>query len=66
MFNRDNYATALKLSNVLNASMLDCVTHKVITEEQVRDIETIFHKHIEANFKHIKANHCDSCKEDKE
>lgn len=66
MFNRDNYATALKLSNVMNASMLDCVTHKIITKEQVHDIETVFHKHIEANFKHIKANHGDSCKEDKE
>ena len=49
--------TALKLSNVMNASMLDCVTHKIITQEQVHDIETVFHKHIEANFKHIKANH---------
>lgn len=58
--------TALKLSNVMNASMLDCVTHKVITKEQVHDIETIFCKHIEANFKHIKASHGDSCKEDKE
>lgn len=54
--------TALKLSNVMNASMLDCVTHKVITKEQVHDIETIFFKHVEANFKHIKANHGDSCK----
>lgn len=49
--------TALKLSNVMNASMLDCVTHKIITKKQVHDIETVFHKHIEANFKHIKANH---------
>lgn len=49
--------TALKLSNVMNASMLDCVTHKVITKEQVHDIETVFFKHIEANFKGIKANH---------
>lgn len=49
--------TALKLSNVMNASMLDCVTHKIITKEQVHDIETVFHKHIEANFKGIKANH---------
>ena len=57
--------TALKLSNVMNASMLDCVTHKIITQEQVHDIEVIFHKHIEANFKFIKANHGDSCKEDK-
>lgn len=49
--------TALKLSNVMNASMLDCVTNKVITKKQVHDIESIFHKHIEYNFKHIKANH---------
>ena len=58
-----NNDTALKLSNVMNASMLDCVTHKIITQEQVHDIETIFHKHIEANFKHIKASHGDSCKD---
>ena len=57
--------TALKLSNVMNASMLDCVTKQVITKEQVHDIETVFHKHIEANFKHIKASHV-SYKEDKE
>ena len=52
-----NSDTAIKLSNVMNASMLDCVTHKIITKEQVHDIETIFHKHIEYNFKHIKASH---------
>ena len=57
--------TALQLSNVMNASMLDCVTNKVITKEQVHDIEVIFHKHIEANFKFIKANHGDSYKENK-
>ena len=49
--------TAKKLSNVMNASMLDCVTKQVITKEQVHDIETIFHKHIEENFKGIKASH---------
>lgn len=49
--------TALKLSNVMNASMLDCVTKQVITKKQVHDIESIFFKHIEYNFKHIKANH---------
>ena len=54
--------TALKLSNVMNASMLDCVTKQVITKEQVHDIEVILKKHIEANFKYIKANHDDSCK----
>ncbi|MDD6755008.1 MAG: hypothetical protein PUD95_02960 [Succinatimonas sp.] len=58
-------ATALKLSNVMNASMLDCVTNKVITKEQVHDIEDVFFKHIEENFKHIKANHGDSYKENK-
>ena len=56
--------TALQLSNVMNASMLDCVTNKFITKEQVHDIEVIFHKHIEANFKFIKANHSDRCKGD--
>ena len=54
-----NADTALKLSNMMNASMLDCVTKQVITKEQVHDIESIFHKHIEADFKGIKANHGD-------
>lgn len=54
-----NVDIALKLSNVMNASMLQCVTDKVITKEQVHDIETIFHKHIEENFEHIKASHGD-------
>ena len=45
-----NFDTAKKLSNVMNASMLDCVTHEVITKEQVHDIESIF-------FKHMKASH---------
>ena len=58
--------TALKLSNVMNASMLDCVTHKIITQEQVHDIEDVFFKHIEENFKHIKASHGDNCKEKEE
>lgn len=58
--------TALKLSNVMNASMLQCVTDKVITKEQVHDIEDVFFKHIEINFKHIKASHGDSCKEKEE
>lgn len=57
--------TALKLSNVMNASMLDCVTKQVITKEQVHDIENVFFKHIEENFKHIKASHGDSYKENK-
>ena len=52
-----NSDTVKKLSNVMNASMLDCVTHKVITKEQVHDIESIFFKHIEYNFKHMKASH---------
>ena len=60
-----NSNIAIKLSNIMNASMLDCVTHKVITQDQVHDIEDVFHRHIEANFKHIKASHV-SYKEDKE
>ena len=54
---------AIKLSNMMNASMLDCVTHGIITQEQVHDIEDVFHRHIEANFKHIKASRCGTCKE---
>ena len=57
--------TALKLYNVTNASMLECVAHKIITQEQAHDIEDVFFKHIEENFKHIKANHGDSYKENK-
>lgn len=60
-----DFDAALKLSNVMNASMLDCVINKVITKEQVPDIEDVFFKHIKENFKHIKASHGDSCKEDK-
>lgn len=63
-YDKDNSDIALKLSNVMNASMLDCVTKQVITKEQVHDIEVIFNKHIELNFKHIKANQ-GSCKENK-
>lgn len=48
---------ALKLSNMMNSSMLDCVTKQVITKEQVHDIENIFQKHIKENFKNIKAVH---------
>ena len=51
---------------MMNASMLDCVTHKIITQEQMYDIESVFFKHIEENFKHIKASHGDSCKEKEE
>ena len=60
-----NSVIALKLANIMNASMLDCVTKQVITKEQVHDIETVFHRHIEENFKHIKVNQ-DSCKEKEE
>ena len=56
--------TTKKLSNVMNASLLDCVTKQVITKEQVHDIENVFFKHIEINFKHIKASHGDKEKEE--
>ena len=54
-----NSDIALKLANTMNSSMLDCVTKQIITKDQVHDIETIFHKHIEENFKGIKASHGD-------
>lgn len=38
---------------------------EVRVKEQVHDIESVFRRHIEANFKHIKAGHV-SYKEDKE
>ena len=44
---------------MMNSAMLQCTTEKVITPEQVHGIETIFHKHIEENFKGIKARHSD-------
>ena len=52
-----NSEIALKLANMMNSSMLDCVTKQIITKDQVHDIESIFHKHIEENFKGIKASH---------
>ena len=58
-----NSDIALKLANIMNSSMLDCVTKQVITKDQVHDIETIFHKHIEDNFKGIKAYHSNEDKE---
>lgn len=66
MSSLDNSKIANGLSNVMNASMLDCVTHGIITKDQVHDIEDVFFKHIEENFKGIKASHGDSRKEDKE
>lgn len=58
-----NSDIALKLANMMNSSMLDCVTKQVITKDQVHNIETVFHKHIEENFKGIKAYHGDEDKE---
>ena len=52
-----NSDIALKLANTMNSSMFDRVTKQIISKDQVHDIETIFHKHIEENFKGIKASH---------
>lgn len=54
-----NSEIALKLANMMNSAMLQCTTEKVISPEQVHGIETIFHRHIEENFKGIKAGHSD-------
>lgn len=61
-----NSKIANRLSNMMNASMLECVTYGIITKDQVYDIESVFFKHIEENFKGIKASHCDNYKKDKE
>ena len=53
----DKEKVTIKLTNTMNSSMLDCVTHNVITKEQVHAIEDVFHKHIEENFDFVKANH---------
>lgn len=55
----DKEKVVIKLTNVMNSSMLDCVTHNVITKEQVHAVEDVFHKHIEENFDFIKASHGD-------
>jgi len=48
---------ALKLTNTMNASMLDLVTHGVIEKEKAHAIEDCFHKHINENFSYVKATH---------
>lgn len=48
---------ALKLTNTMNASMLDLVTHGVIEKEKAHTVEDYFHKHIEENFSYVKATH---------
>lgn len=56
-------ARNLVLGMTLGANVL---TAQVITKEQVHDIETIFHRHIEENFKGIKASHSSEDEEKKE
>ncbi len=48
---------ALKLTNTMNASMLDLVTHGVIEKEKVHEIEDYFHKHIKEEFPYLKISH---------
>ena len=52
----DNMEVALKISNVMNSSMLDCISQKIITVEQEQLIEDVLKKHIEKEFKFIKVN----------
>lgn len=51
------HEVADKLSIVMNSTMLDLVTHGVIEKDEVHIIESYFHKHIEENFKGLKATH---------
>ena len=46
--------TAVKLSNVMNASLLDLLQKNVITEEQVPKIEKVFQREIEINFDYMR------------
>lgn len=52
----NNTEVALKISNIINGSMLDCVTQKIITAEQEQLMADVFKKHIEKEFKFIKVN----------
>lgn len=52
----NNTEVALKISNIINGSMLDCVTQKIITAEQEQLMEDVLKKHIEKEFKFIKVN----------
>lgn len=51
-----NYSvqTATKLSNVMNASLLDLLQKNVITEDQVPKIEKVFQREIEINFDYMR------------
>lgn len=46
--------TAVKLSNVMNASLLDLLQKNVITEDQVPKIEKVFQREIEINFDYMR------------
>lgn len=52
----NNTEVALKIANIMNGSMLDCVTQKIITTEQEQLIEDVLKSHIEKEFKFIKVN----------
>lgn len=52
----NNTEVALKISNIVNSSMLDCTIQKIITTEQGQLIVDILNKHIEKEFKFIKVN----------
>ncbi len=52
----DNTEVALKISNIINGSMLDGIAQKIITVEQEQLMEDVLKKHIEKEFKFIKVN----------
>ena len=52
----NNTEVALKIANIINRSMLDCVAQKIITAEQEQLIEDVLKKYIEKEFKFIKVN----------
>ena len=52
----DNTEVALKISNIINGSILDCISQKIITVEQEQLMEDVLKKHIEKELKFIKVN----------
>lgn len=52
----NNTEVALRISNIINGFLLDCIAYKIITAEQEQLITDVLKKRIEKEFKFIKVN----------
>lgn len=52
----NNTEVALRISNIINGFLLDCIGYKIITAEQEQLITDVLKKRIEKEFKFIKVN----------